>query len=45
MADTDRMRQECDGPVVQSEEGLSSAPAWLSGVTSEVTVDVTPRLI
>lgn len=38
MADIDGMRQECDGPVVQSEEGLSSALARLSGVASEVTV-------
>lgn len=45
MADTDGMRQECDGPVVRSEEGLSSAPAQLSEVSSEVTVGVTHRLI
>lgn len=45
MADTDGMRQEFDGPVVQSEEGLSSALTRLSGVASEVTVGVTPRLI
>ncbi len=45
VADTDGMRQKCDGPVVQSEEGLSSAQARLSGVASEVTVGVTPRLI
>lgn len=45
MSDTDGMRQECDGPVVRSEEGLSSAPAQLSEVSSGVTVGVMPRSI
>lgn len=45
MADTDGMRQECDGPVVYPEERLFSAQALLSEVSSKVSVGVTPGLM
>lgn len=44
LADTDGMGQECDGPVVRSVEGLSSALTQLSEVSSKVSVGVTLRL-